>query len=113
MILTFTYTNWKNETAFRRVQARALAYKATSWHPEKQWILTAYDLDRESERDFALRDACDISWAPEDPEETTDSPPTWLLMETSLSGKLTSIMADLHIENAKLQQLLVELKAAR
>jgi len=111
VILTFTYTNWKNETAFRRVQARALSYKSTSWHPEKQWILTAYDLDREAERDFALQDACDISWMPEDSEETTDSPPAWLLMETSWEDKLAHIMADLHIENTKLQRLLAELRA--
>lgn len=54
--IRFTYTNWRGETAERRVLPRRLRYGATKWHPEPQWLLVAYDLDKEAERDFALKD---------------------------------------------------------
>lgn len=50
------YTNWRGQTAVRRLQAINLWFGVTEWHPEPQWLLRAADLDREAVRDFALKD---------------------------------------------------------
>lgn len=56
--LRFTYRNWRGEVAERRVEPRFIWFGATEYHPEPQWLLNAYDLDRPGyqERDFAMRD---------------------------------------------------------
>ena len=63
-LLTFTYTNWRGETAERRVDpAVRLWFGSSEWHPEEQWFLQAFDMDKREERDFALRD-CRFGPAP-------------------------------------------------
>lgn len=50
------YTNWKGETAIRQIVPIRLEYLATEWHPEEQWCLIAFDLDKQAERNFACKD---------------------------------------------------------
>ena len=50
------YTNWRGVTAVRRIVPRAVWYGTTPHHPEPQWFVRALDVDRDAERDFALRD---------------------------------------------------------
>ena len=50
------YTNWKGETRERIIIPIGIAYKSTEWHKEEQWILNAIDIEKESERGFALKD---------------------------------------------------------
>lgn len=50
------YTNYKGERGFRNIQPERLRFGATEYHPEKQWLLEAYDLDKEATRTFAVRD---------------------------------------------------------
>lgn len=54
--ITLTYTNWKGETAQRTIIPRRVWWGSTEWHPEPQWLLTAFDVGKEAERDFALKD---------------------------------------------------------
>lgn len=54
--VTLTYTNWRGETAQRTIIPRSIRWGSTEWHPEPQWLLTAFDVDKGSERDFALKD---------------------------------------------------------
>lgn len=54
--LAFSYTNWRGETAPRRVKPLRLWFGNTEWHPENQWFMEAEDLDKGELRDFALRD---------------------------------------------------------
>ena len=54
--VTLTYTNWKGETAQRRIIPRRIWWGSTEWHPEPQWLLTALDVDKQADRDFALKD---------------------------------------------------------
>lgn len=51
-----TYRNHRGETAERRVEAWRIFFGSTDYHPEPQWILTAWDYDKEVRRDFAMRD---------------------------------------------------------
>lgn len=50
------YTNWRGETADRRIRPYAVSFIGTNWHPEPQWILEAEDLDKRELRQFAMND---------------------------------------------------------
>ena len=54
--LKFRYKNWEDKTAVRNVEPIKIWYGKTKWHPKRQWFLKAIDLDKNEERDFALRD---------------------------------------------------------
>lgn len=51
-----SYTNYRGETGTRRISPRSLRFGASEFHPEPQWLLTALDLERDVEREFALKD---------------------------------------------------------
>lgn len=54
--IRFVYKNWQGSIAERTAQVISLVYGVTEWHLEPQWLLHAYDLDKNAERLFALRD---------------------------------------------------------
>lgn len=60
--IRFAYTNYRGEPSVRTVIIRRFWFGSTEYHPDKQWMFTAYDLDRKANRDFALCD-CDFSVA--------------------------------------------------
>ena len=54
--LVLTYTNHRGETGVRRIIPLAAPWWGqTDWHPEPQWLLRAFDVDRQAEREFALK----------------------------------------------------------
>ena len=59
-VIMVEYTNYRDETAIRRIIPKRLLFQATKWHPRPQWIMEAYDLDRKADRSFALQDV--VSW---------------------------------------------------
>lgn len=54
--ITASYTNWRGETEDRSITPMEIRFDATEWHPEPQWLLKAWDDDRQAWRDFALKD---------------------------------------------------------
>jgi hypothetical protein len=50
------YTNYRGETAVRRIVPIRVEFCETEWHPGKQWILVAQDLEKGAERSFACKD---------------------------------------------------------
>lgn len=56
IFLRFLYKNWKGETRERSVQPIKIWFGKTEFHPEEQWFLKAKDLEKNEERDFALKD---------------------------------------------------------
>jgi hypothetical protein len=54
--LRVAYTNYRGETAVRAILPKSVWFGSTEWHPEPQWFLTAYDVDKGADRDFALKD---------------------------------------------------------
>jgi predicted DNA-binding transcriptional regulator YafY len=55
-VVYLTYRNHRGEEGLRRIVPRSIEFTATEWHPEPQWVLHAFDLDRDAERTFALKD---------------------------------------------------------
>jgi len=54
--VTFTYKNHRGETSVRLVRPIMIAFGATEFHPEPQWLLHGWDLNKEAERTFAMND---------------------------------------------------------
>jgi predicted DNA-binding transcriptional regulator YafY len=54
--IEFGYTNWRGVTSVREAIPIRVWYGSTEWHPEPQWLLTAYDVEKQADRDFALTD---------------------------------------------------------
>lgn len=55
--MRFEYTNYKGNTAVREVEGLPhVWYGCTEYHKEPQWLMTAYDVEKQALRDFAMSD---------------------------------------------------------
>jgi predicted DNA-binding transcriptional regulator YafY len=54
--VSILYTNYRGETAIRRIVPQRLWFGATSWHPEQGWLLDAIDIEKGEIRSFAMKD---------------------------------------------------------
>ena len=50
------YTNYKGETSWRNIYPGHIWWAKTPHHPQGGYLLTAFDLDKKADRDFALKD---------------------------------------------------------
>lgn len=50
------YTNWRGEYGEREIVPMRPWFGSTDWHPEAQWLLKAWDVEKDAERDFAIKD---------------------------------------------------------
>jgi predicted DNA-binding transcriptional regulator YafY len=60
--VTFTYKNHRGEISVRLIRPIMIAFGSNEYHPEPQWLLHAFDLNKEDERTFAMKDIKD--WEP-------------------------------------------------
>lgn len=58
--LRFFYTNYKGEQSYRTVQNPRIYFGNTPYHRKLQWLLEAYDCDKDDIRVFALEDCMDF-----------------------------------------------------
>lgn len=58
------YTNWRGVRSKRRVLPVGIMFGVTEWHPEPQWLLVAFDYDKQAERSFSFYGIHDISQVP-------------------------------------------------
>lgn len=54
--ITMTYTNYRGETAKRTIVPVSVYWGKTIWRPEWQWVLNAFDVEKQETRTFALSD---------------------------------------------------------
>lgn len=52
--IVIDYTNHRGETATRTIEPCYLWWGATEWHPQEQWLLHAWDYEKDAPRDFAF-----------------------------------------------------------
>lgn len=50
------YTNYRGETGVREIEPIQIWFGATEWHPELQWLLDAFDIEKGAQRSFAVKD---------------------------------------------------------
>ena len=55
-VVTIVYTNYRGETGERKIVPKKLWFGATEYHPEQQWLLDGYDLGKQADRTFAVKD---------------------------------------------------------
>lgn len=53
------YVNWRGVKACRDITPKSIRFGASEWHKADQWLLSAFDHDKQEEREFALVD-CDF-----------------------------------------------------
>jgi len=61
-VVRFSYTNYKGVTSMRTVEPIAISFGSTEFHPDRQWLMKGYDLDKQDYRVFAL---CDCNFKEE------------------------------------------------
>lgn len=54
--LVINYRNYRGEEAVRQIVPRRVWFGSTEHHPEPQWLLDAFDLEKQADRTFAMRD---------------------------------------------------------
>lgn len=59
-VITFQYTNYKGVVSSRNATVIGLHYGSTEYHPETQWLLEGFDLDKNVIRVYALKDMTDV-----------------------------------------------------
>lgn len=55
-MLTVEYRNYRGETSIRRIVPDRIWFGSTDWHPEAQWLLDGFDVDKDAYRSFAILD---------------------------------------------------------
>lgn len=62
--VSIDYTNHAGVRAIRQIipTPGGLRFGSTQWHHDKQWLLDAYDVEKDDVRTFAVKDI--HSWAP-------------------------------------------------
>ncbi len=56
------YTNHRGEARWRHVVPREIRFGSTEHHKEMQWLLEAFDVDKDASRTFAMNDI--RTWMP-------------------------------------------------
>ena len=50
------YTNYRGERSKRLVNPVRIYFGSNQWHEDPQWLMEAYDHEKEANRDFAMKD---------------------------------------------------------
>jgi len=50
------YKNYKNEISIRTIIPLRVHYGNTQFHPENQWLLEVWDVDKDASRTYAMQD---------------------------------------------------------
>ena len=50
------YTNYRQVTAIRTILPGRIWFGTTKRHPQPQWLLDAFDVDKQEHRSFAMAD---------------------------------------------------------
>ena len=48
------YKNYKGETGWRLIVPETVRFASNEWHPQAQWLLDAFDLEKGAPRSFAM-----------------------------------------------------------
>lgn len=53
-LIEFDYVNYKGEQETRHARPIKIWFGSTAYHPDAQWLMEAFDIDRCQTRDFAV-----------------------------------------------------------
>ena len=52
--LRIMYTNWRGERRPRTIRPISIFFGSNRWHPDIQWLVVAWDVEKRESRTFAL-----------------------------------------------------------
>lgn len=55
-VVSVRYTNWKGQTSQRKIEPIKIFFGSNEFHSEDQWLLKCFDVDKNAERTFAMKD---------------------------------------------------------
>lgn len=58
--IAFDYVNWQGVQGHRRAKIEKVMFGSTEYHPEAEWLMEAWDLDKEAVRFFAMKDMANV-----------------------------------------------------
>lgn len=50
------YTNYKGVSSVRSIIPKEIYFGSNKWHKKPQWLLKAFDVDKNADRHFAMAD---------------------------------------------------------
>lgn len=56
------YTNYRGERGIRTIVPERIWFGSTDYHKSSQWLLDAYDVEKDASRTFAMQDI--HAWLP-------------------------------------------------
>jgi len=59
--LKFSYKNWRGEVSQRTVRPISIRFGATIRHGTEQWLMLAFDQEKQAHREFAMTDMSEIT----------------------------------------------------
>lgn len=66
-LVEIDYTNWEGIRRVRVIKPKYVYYGVTKFHTDPQWLLKAYDVEKEDWRRFTMKDI--HSWKPLEDEQ--------------------------------------------
>lgn len=55
-LVKIAYTNYKNIKSVRNIIPHSIRFGNNQWHTTDQWLLLAYDVDKNEDREFSCKD---------------------------------------------------------
>jgi hypothetical protein len=102
------YRNYKGEASMREIIPIRVWFGNTQWHPEDQWMMTAFDLGKQANRDFALKDFGNINEV-----ASTDGINQAIERVERLNSAMKEVEEHLFVELSLRQQVALKFSAAR
>jgi len=53
--VSIIYTNYKGIISYRSIIPKKIIFSSNKWHKEQQWLLIAYDIEKKTDRTFAIK----------------------------------------------------------
>jgi len=50
------YKNWKGEIGIRTIVPNKIFFGHTTYHPKNQWLMDVWDIEKDTQRTYALMD---------------------------------------------------------
>ena len=54
--INFLYTNWRGKYSFRKCKVICVLYGNTEYHKDNQFLLKGFDIEKQEERIYAIKD---------------------------------------------------------
>ena len=58
--VSFSYVNYKGVFKRRKAILQAVYWGSNKWHSKDQWLVIGWDLEKQEERTYALKDIMDV-----------------------------------------------------